>query len=292
MEIQAFNRTFLRGLQTTRDARGAAAFNGFEIFQNVRTQKDKAERRGGKVLLGEVSQLQVGIDFAGTGEATCLISPEQWDFGRPEWCLEWLGTPASVTTAYTLMRAGTLAELYLKANGDVGFSLGTLTLEGPGLSLGVEVPIAVTRKGTAVALLVDGEVVDSGTMPALTPYLATDKLVIGSDGTADEYDGTMEYLHLRTKIPSSWAYRYRHMLAPRARGVAACYRGAPDANDLIYDHSAYERNVKLTASADASAAAARIHRHEPVQLLEAYFDENGEQRLFMVASGREYDGRI
>ena len=275
-QIQIFNRTFLRGLETTRDESGAPDWSGFRRFLNTRVGKDEAERRGGMSVIATMTDVSSAASFNGTA-AVGASGADVWALDRPSWALDFLLTCRAQLTTEDFFVAGSI-HIH-KASGNLIFDIGTA-------SISVAIPdtlphhYAMVREAQEYVLLLDAEEITR--VPWVAPSVVGPTILLGNG----LYD--LDFFRLRAPAPAKWSSPDLRLLNPRARGVLACYRDAQDDNDILWDHSIYERHLKCDGMNSPMARLSDV-RHVPVQGMQTYVDENDRRRLFIVAGGEEYD---
>lgn len=274
-QVQVFNRTFLRGLETTRDESGAPDWSGFRRFLNCRVGKDEAERRGGMAVIATMPDPASSAVFAGVG-GVAVCRQEAWALDRPDWVLDFLFHSTDPVHAGVLLDTG---SIHISKDVSIwSFSLGGDTLHAPVLP--VPNHLALVRDEVGYHLLSEGIEVDA--IGYSHPASPATELHMGS------VMGSLDFLRLRAPGPDSWRARELRLLNPRGRGVLACYRDGPDANGILWDHSIFEAHMKCNPTTTSASRVSNI-RHVPVQGIDTYIDVNDRRRLFIVAGGKEYD---
>jgi len=276
-QVQVYNRSFLRGLETTREEGGAPDFGGFRTFLNSRVGDADAERRPGMAVISRITEPATSMHFTG-GEITLYSNPEVWALDRPAWLLEALIEPENPTANLVLINNGVIK--IEQSSGNWVVTVGGATLSAP-LTAGKR-HLAVSKDESALSLLIDGTVADTATWGALgTLAPAT---VVGAP-----WQGFIDFLRLRA-IPAipSVAQRELRLLNPRSRRVLLCLRDGPDTNEIVWDRSVFECHGRSSGSVESAPRISSVP-HNPVQLIRTYLDENDRRRLFVVAGGKEHD---
>lgn len=278
--VQIFGRTFLDGLQTTRDERGQQAFNGFRVFSNTRVAKNKAERRPGMRQLYTLAPNTSAVTLVSGEPLTASLNLKAWEFASGSWTIETFlrvntGAAGTVLDTNSIVIEVDSGTLTLTIQFDAGPYIFTTTYPE-----NTPFHIAFLRIEDLYQLRIDGEV--SETLYSTEIILPATQLVVG------DVDGAMDFLRLRSKLPTQWRDRESRLLNPRGQGVRACYRDGLDENGIWWDHSRYEMHARGSARADAAVMSPA---HNPVQLIHTYLDENDHVALYIVAGGRSYIGR-
>lgn len=292
-----FNRTFLKGLQTTRPEDGADDHTGFRRFQNVRTHKDEAEIRPGRVLLQAFASAQTAMVFDGTAGATAKLDPAVWSVGMSQWVVDGLSQGAAAAAVLLqvgdrstpgglrveqLLSGAIRVEVY--AAGWKQLTSSTLL----GLSAG---HWALVKNGLELELYIEGILEDSLTLPSAPIVETVGSLYLAQDAVSGQlFTGSIDFIRFREGLlPHNRAIRTR-LLNPRSQRVRACYRDGPDADNLIWDHSVFE--LHAVAGGAVTTGTTLSHPHAPVQALHSFIADENSKKLFALVGGREYGGDL
>jgi hypothetical protein len=290
-DIQAFNRTFLGGLQTTRDPDAAATFAGFSQFHNNRVGSDKAERRPGIVRLGRLDHPRGCISFDGVDDVAYGPLPMGLD---GNWCLEVIAEPTGSSGSIFLVGANSVLDVRIQGGNwhlaGIYSTLATFSISGPAATVSVPYHVAVVKQGTEISLIVDG--VSAGTVSMVADFLVPTKHATYYDvALGIGYAGAAAAWRVSEDPPDSWLNRERHLLNPRDPSVLLALGGLAAGETILLDRSRYENHFDVvgTPSVQFPSIGADFC---PVQGLTVFMDENDRAHLLAVAGGAEYEGEL
>lgn len=279
---------FSAGLQTKSNEDGKPA-NHFAEFRNVRTAKGGANRRDGRVNIGQISSPAKATVFDGVADlASAAIDTRVWALGQ-RFRVEGLFSLGSTSGTQPLIQAGsTTAAMTLQVTGgnfqwDVWDSSGTKDTLTLAASTGVHA-LQLTRNGADLTMRLDNDSTDTDTMDA-TKSLRTPvgDLRVCWDGTNfGDYD--VDYLRVFSEYKDNHADRLLRYADPRSQSCLADYDFG-QLIDLADDRSRFGNHLDFTSS--PSTTASLSHKPSQIQLVEGYKTRE-ERRIGMVSGGRIY----
>jgi hypothetical protein len=284
---------FRGGLNTTRlDQTGD--FPVYREFQNIRTDRGAAERRGGKVRLSYTAGLGTCADFDGTDDyVTFPPSSVTYPLGTA-WTIETLFQVDDLSAQRHLLgRIGVgnaCVNVYVTTAGVltvvlVDSAAATTTLTVAGLTVATTYGVQIKRDGANVTLWCNGTT-DTDTMSA-TNALSSNQFLAGQTNSGGWWDGPVEYVRMFSYARPTTADIYCRLLNPRAPGVLADWVFELDGNNWILDRG--PRGLHATREGSLATAHATLARnHAPILGLGQARGFDGASRVYMVAGNRVF----